>query len=379
MTVKFLKSNDLKGSLALVVGTRPGIIMFSPIIRACVRRELDFFVIHTGQHYSPNMDGWIFRDLELPQPRHQIEGVGEKKMHGAQTAAMLEAIEKVLLEERPSMVLVGGDANTNLAGALAARKLHITLGHVEAGERSFDWRMPEEHNRRIIDHISEFLFTTNEKGVRHLEDEKVMGEISITGNTIVDAVFQNYEISTQKSDFLAKNGLDKVRYVVMTSHREENVDDPENLANILLGAEYVIRETGSVVFFAAHPRTLVRLEQFDLLDRARSTEGLLLREAPSYLNFLALLGGSAMVITDSGGVQQEACILQKPCVTLRENSEWTETLDIGANMLAGTDAERIRDVAQIMMGKDGHWNNPFGDGKASERILDICSEVLKGF
>lgn len=379
MTIKFLQKDDLSGSVALVVGTRPGIIMFSPIIRACVRRKVDFFIIHTGQHYSPNMDGMIFDGLNMPRPRHQIKGIAEKKMHGAQTAAMLEGVEKVLIQERPSVVLVGGDANTNLAGALAARKLHITLGHVEAGERSYDWRMPEEHNRRIIDHISDLLFTTNEKGARHLEEEKVMGKIFTTGNTIVDAAYQNYEIANKKSDFLAKNGLKPGEYAVLTSHREENVDDPEKLAGILQGMEYVARELGLFIFFAAHPRTLVRLKEFHLDQRARSIKGLLVSDAPAYLDFLSLLGGASLILTDSGGVQQEACILKKPCVTLRENSEWTETVDIGANMLAGTDPGKIQRAAVIMIQKKGDWTVPFGDGKASERIVDICLKSLKGY
>jgi UDP-N-acetylglucosamine 2-epimerase (non-hydrolysing) len=362
--------------LARVVGTRPGIIMFSPIIRACVRRGLDFFIIHTGQHYSPNMDAMIFKDLELPLPRHHIEGVAEKKMHGAQTAAMLEGVEKVLVEERPSIVLVGGDANTNLAGALAARKLHIMLGHVEAGERSYDWRMPEEHNRRMIDHISDLLFTTNEKSARQLADEKVMGKIFTTGNTIVDAACQNYEIARTKSDILEKNTLKPGGYGILTTHREENVDDLERLAGILEGVERVAKELGVIIFFAAHPRTLIRLKQFNLEERVRSMDGLLLREAPAYLDFLAVLGSARIVLTDSGGVQQEACILRKPCVTLRENTEWVETLEIGANVLAGTDSERIFEAARKMIEKEADWDAPFGDGKTSDRIMDICLETL---
>lgn len=377
MGIKFLHKDDLNKSLALVVGTRPGIIMFSPIIRACSQRKLSFFIIHTGQHYSPNMDGMIFEDLRLPDPKYHIEGVAEKKLHGAQTAAMLEGVEKVLVDERPSIVLVGGDANTNLAGALAARKLHITLGHIEAGERSYDWRMPEEHNRRMIDHISDLLFATNEKAERHLRNERVMGKIFITGNPIVDAAYENSEIAQAKSDIHEKNGLEPGRYMVLTTHREENVDDPARLSGIFQGVRRVIKEIGLRVFFAAHPRTLDRLQQFKLRDTVQSMHGLLLREAPAYLDFLALLDGASLVLTDSGGVQQEACILEKPCVTLRENSEWVETLDAGANMLAGTDPERIFQASLTMLGKPVNWRPLFGDGKTSDRILDICIKMLQ--
>jgi len=376
MDIKFFQKQDLSGSLALVVGTRPGIIMFSPIIRACIEHELNFFIIHTGQHYSPNMDRTIFENLKLPKPKHHIEGVADKKLHGSQTAAMLEGIEKVLVTERPSVLLVGGDANTNLAGALAARKLHITLGHVEAGERSFDWRMPEEHNRRIIDHISDLLFTTNEKGAKHLADENVMGKTFVTGNTIVDAAYQNHAIAEKASGFLSNHNLKKGHYAVLTSHREENVDDRNNLTGILTGAYEVAKATGLTIFFAAHPRTLNRLENFGLLTWAKSLEGVVINEAPAYLDFLTLIGGAKMILTDSGGVQQEACILKKPCVTLRENSEWTETLDIGANVLAGADPKRILAAALSMKDGAGEWDNPFGDGKAAERIVGICSGCL---
>jgi len=377
MDIKYLKNQELNDSIALIVGTRPGIIMFSPIIRACQNKGVNFFVIHTGQHYSPNMDNLIFRDLGLPHPKHRIEGVAEKKLHGSQTAAMLEGIEKILIHEKPSMMLVGGDANTNLAGALAARKLHIILGHIEAGERSYDWRMPEEHNRRMIDHISDLLFATNEKGARHLYDEKIMGEVFITGNTIVDAAIQNFDIAISKSNILKKNKLIKNEYAVLTSHREENVDNPDRLEGIIKGIERVTLSLGLKVFFAAHPRTLNRIAQFKLNERIRSIKKIIIQDAPSYLDFLALIGNSRIIMTDSGGVQQEACIFKKPCVTLRGNSEWTETLEIGANLLVDTDPSSILEGTRKMLQKKPDWKTPFGDGNAANRIIDICIKSLR--
>jgi UDP-N-acetylglucosamine 2-epimerase (non-hydrolysing) len=375
--VKILMEEELDNSVCFIIGTRPGIIMFSPIIRECLKRKVNFFIIHTGQHYSYNMDKAIFNALDLPGPEFHLEGVAGKKYHGSQTAAMLEGVEEILLKERPALVLVGGDANTNLAGALAARKLQLNVGHVEAGERSYDWRMPEEHNRRMIDHISNLLFTTNEKGAKRLKEEKVMGEVYVTGNTIVDAADQNFEIAKAMSTIIEDNGLEPKKYCILTAHREENVDVVENLVGILEGIERFIAEMNLPVFFAAHPRTLNRLENFGLLGKVKKIPALLLREAPGYLDFLKLLASSRLVFTDSGGVQQEASIFKVHCVTLRENTEWTETLDIGANQLAGTNPKRILETARAMLDKNNDWEIPFGDGRAAERILDICQRVFK--
>src|SRR5215469_5276386 len=196
--LKVLRPDQLESKICVVIGTRPGIVMFSPIIRELERRAVDFFVVHTGQHYSYNMDRVLFEDLGLKEPGCRLETVRFCTYHGEQTAEMLKGVEQILLEHRPKLVLVGGDANTNLAGALAARKLHLKVGHVEAGERSFDWSMPEEHNRVIIDHISDYLFATGEKARANLLREGIRGEIHITGNPIVDACYQNLEIASQR-------------------------------------------------------------------------------------------------------------------------------------------------------------------------------------
>jgi UDP-N-acetylglucosamine 2-epimerase (non-hydrolysing) len=352
--------------------------MFSPIIRESLQRELDFFVIHTGQHYSYQMDQIIFDTLNLPRPAYHLDGVAEKKYHGAQTAAMLEGMERVLLQERPGLVIVGGDANTNLAGALAARKLHIDVGHIEAGERSYDWRMPEEHNRRMIDHIADLLFATNEKSANRLRDEKVLGEVFVTGNTIVDAALQNIDIARRTSRIIEENGLELRNYIVLTAHREENVDFVENLTGIIEGIISLCEASGLNIFFAAHPRTLNRLEHFGMMAMVKDHAGVILRPAPGYLDFIHLLASARLVLTDSGGVQQEACIFKVPCVTLRENTEWLETLEIGANILAGTDPPRIVTAAMEMLERKIEWEIPFGEGQAAARILDICVQFLRG-
>ncbi|MCG2776962.1 MAG: UDP-N-acetylglucosamine 2-epimerase (non-hydrolyzing) [Desulfobacterales bacterium] len=374
--VKTLDSSSLDRKIAVIVGTRPGIVMFAPIIHELQKGSIPHIVIHTGQHYSPNMDAQFFTDLELPEPQYHIEGVADKKTHGAQTAAMLEGIERVLLKEKPSLVLVGGDANTNLAGALAARKLRMQVGHMEAGERSFDWRMPEEHNRRMIDHISEHLFATGEKAEKHLLKESVQGKIYIIGNPIVDASIQHLTLAKKNSDALERLKLKAGGYALLTTHREENVDFQDLLRNILEGVSRASEALNLPILFLCHPRTLKRLKEFELWDWVNALPGLHVHEAVGYLDFLNLIAHARLVFTDSGGVQQEACIHHVAAVTLRENTEWTETLSHGANRLAGTDPQRIVAASQEAVRTKREWPVPFGDGSAAAKIVDICIRII---
>lgn len=376
--LKVLRKEELQDKVCVVVGTRPGIVMFSPIIRELKQRDLDFILIHTGQHYSYNMDSQFFENLEIDAPHYKFDGLKELMYHGEQTAEMLRNCERVLLEERPKIVLVGGDANTNLAGALAARKLHIMVGHVEAGERSYDWRMPEEHNRRMIDHISDLLFVTNRKGKKTLLGEKAQGKIFITGNPIVDAAHQNKDIARRRSNVLAEWGLQSGDYFVLTLHREETVDSERNLKNVILSMKKVRERFGKGVLFLAHPRTLKRIEQFGLSALTEEAPALGVKEAVGYLDFINLLSNAQLVFTDSGGVQQEACIFMIPCITLRDNTEWTETIEAGVNVLAGTEPGRIIEGAERMLLSRNEWIEPFGDGTSAKKIVDIISkEVLR--
>jgi UDP-N-acetylglucosamine 2-epimerase (non-hydrolysing) len=376
--VKIIDPQTLEKKIALIVGTRPGIVIFAPIIHEMRRLKLPHLIIHTGQHYSPNMDAQFFQDLELPAPDYRIEGVAEKKTHGAQTAAMLEGLERVLLTERPRLVVVGGDANTNLAGALAARKLWIQIAHVEAGERTYDWRVPEEHNRRMIDHISEYLLVTNAKAKAYLEKESVMGQIYITGNTKVDASMQHMELAKRKSGALERLGLQPQKYLLLTAHREENVDFADKLRDMLLGVSQAGAALKLEILFPAHPRTLKRLREFELSEWARSLPNLRIIDAVGYLDFLNLLANARLVFTDSGGVQQEACINQIPAVTLHTVTEWTETLEHGANRLAGTQPADIVKAAHEAYDMPSGWPQPFGDGRASEKIVAIARQILEG-
>ncbi|WP_395022674.1 non-hydrolyzing UDP-N-acetylglucosamine 2-epimerase [Dongia sp.] len=376
---KFISAERQVPLVGITLGTRPGIIMLAPVIHELRRRQCPHFVIHTGQHYSPNMDLQMFEDLDLPAPEYRLQGVAERKSHGAQTAAMLEGIEAVLLERRPCLFLVGGDANTNLSGALAARKLRIAVGHIEAGERSFDWQMPEEHNRVMIDHVSDHLFVTGKGGVENLRRESVRGQIHVVGNPIVDASINHFTLARRKSSALDRFGLTAKHYAIVTMHREENVDVPERLKGALQGVSQAAQSSGLPALMLAHPRTLVRLKEFGLEAWLRQLPGLRVEPAVGYLDFLNLLANARMVFTDSGGVQQEACIHQVPCVTLRDNTEWTETLEIGANRLAGCNPEVIRVAAAAALETAPAWANPFGDGTTARQIADVVVRELDRF
>jgi len=366
---KFL-DDPVPGKTCVVVGTRPGIIKMSPIIDELDNRDVDSFIVHAGQHYSHNLDGQIFEDLRLDEPEYHLEDVKEKTHHGEQTAAMLTGIERALLEEQPENVLVCGDANFNLAGALAARKLRLTLGHVEAGLRSDDWRMPEEHNRVMIDHISDYLFAPTERALENAAEDNVKGEILVTGNTVVDALQRNLDVARSESSVCNDLGVTPDNYVVFTAHREENVDDKSTLTDLIEILERTSEELNMPVVYPIHPRTDDRLHEFDLKERIDTIDNLYLVDPLSYLDFIKLLGETALVMTDSGGIQEEACILGVPCVTLRENTERPETVEVGANVVAGTDPDTVLDRATTMLNANGDWDNPFGDGTAAEEIVD---------
>jgi len=351
--------------ICILLGTRPEIIKMSPVLRLLVEKGVDHFVLHTGQHYSHNMDGVFFEQLQLEQPKYNLH-VGSGT-HGEETGKMLVGIEKILMEEKPDVVLVEGDTNTTLAGALAASKLHIKVGHVEAGLRSFDMTMPEEINRIIADHASDYLFTPTEVSRKNLLREGLdQAKIHVTGNTIVDAVQQNLKLAI-KTELPKELVLD--RYFLVTLHRQENVDNLKKLER-LMGALSLLHETfGLPVLYPVHPRTRKRLTEFGIY----VGKGVMLVEPVDYFTFLRLEKDATLVLTDSGGMQEEACILKVPCVTLRENTERPETVDVGANVIAGTDPEKIVQLAKEMVERKRDWANPYGDGKSAERILDILA------
>jgi len=313
------------------------------------------------------MDRVFFEQLMLPEAKYKLDaGSGT---HAEQTGKILVGAEKVLREERPDAVLVEGDTNTTLAGALAAAKLNIKVGHVEAGLRSYDREMPEEINRVLVDHCSDLLFAPTDRSRRNLLEEGIPEEkVFVTGNTIVDAVYQNLEMAKAKN-VCGILGLDRSHYFLATVHRQENVDNEERFRDILKGLEMVHTEFDVPVVYPIHPRARKRLEtiNFDL-------KHVKLAEPLDYFSFLQLESNARLILTDSGGVQEEACILGVPCVTLRYNTERPETLDVGSNVLAGTNPHEIVGKARLMLNRNTSWENPFGDGRASERIIKILRE-----
>lgn len=356
--------------LGIILGTRPEIIKMSPIIRECEQKGIEYFILHTGQHYSYEMDRTFFDELELPEPKYNLD-VGSGT-HAEQSSRIMVGIEKILLEENPDIVLVQGDTNTVLAGALTAVKLHIPIGHIEAGLRSYDRRMPEEINRVIADHMSDFLFAPTDTALQNLRKEGIDdSKIFVTGNTIVDALFQNMKIAQSRSTLLQKLNLTKGQYLIVTAHRSENVDDKHILYRLISGIRKVQEIFKFPVIFPMHPRTQKMMKEFGI-----STQGITILDPVGYLDFLKLEAHARLILSDSGGVQEEACILRVPCVTLRENTERPETVEVGANILAGSDPERIVDCAMTMVSNMRNWSNPYGDGRAGEMIMRILVNSL---
>ncbi|MFC1985827.1 non-hydrolyzing UDP-N-acetylglucosamine 2-epimerase [Chloroflexota bacterium] len=351
--------------ITVVLGTRPEIIKMVPVIRELEEQESNYFILHTGQHYSYNLDRVFFEQLRLPAAKYNLEvGSGSQ---AEQTAKILTGVEKVLQQEGPDMVLVEGDTNSVFAGALAAVKLNIKVGHVEAGLRSYDWNMPEEINRILTDHCSEFLFAPTEKAKVILQGEGIPKEkIFVTGNTIVDAVYQNLEIARDSAKIISTLGLKPKEYFLVTLHRQENVDNRARFAFILEGLYGVANEFKMPVVYPIHPRSRKMMAEFNL-----NARGLRLVEPVDFLDFLQLENNARLVLTDSGGIQEESCILGVPCVTLRDNTERPETLEVGSNTLAGVLPDRIVECARLMLGRESNWVNPFGDGTAGRKIVGI--------
>lgn len=351
--------------IAFIFGTRPEIIKMSPIIRAAESAGADFYILHTNQHYSANMDKIFLEELNLPTAKYNLNiGSGS---HGSQTGRMLEGIEGVFSSDRPDVVLVQGDTNTVLAGALAAAKMGIKIGHVEAGLRSYDRTMPEEINRIMVDHIADYLFPPTKSAAKILIHEGIDNKkVFTTGNTIVDAVSQNLSLAKGKSKVLNRLRLKEKSYFLLTMHRPANVDDRTVLSQIINALGDLIATYDLPIIFPIHPRTQKQLETFKLTLPAR----LVLCEPVGYLDFLTLEANARLILTDSGGIQEEACILHVPCVTLRENTERPETIEVGANLLGGIKPATIKRAVSEMLVKNVSWKNPFGKGDAGKQIFD---------
>jgi UDP-GlcNAc3NAcA epimerase len=344
-----------------VVGARPQFIKAAPVSRALGAAGIEEVLVHTGQHYDPAMSDVFFAALRLPAPAHHL-GVGSLG-HGAQTGRMLERLEPILEAERPAALLVYGDTNSTLAGALTAAKLRVPVAHVEAGLRSFNRRMPEETNRVLTDHLASLLFAPTDAAVENLRREGITAGVVRTGDVMLDTAVLFRELVGERAQRVpAELGLVPGGYVLATIHRPENTDDDERWRGLLDGLVAVAREIGPVVW-PAHPRTRARLAAADL-------PGVRLVEPLPYFELQALLWGARLVLTDSGGLQKEAAFHERPCVTLRDETEWVELCEAGVNRLAGADPARI--VAQARAASwpaSGLPRGLYGDGHTADQIV----------
>jgi UDP-N-acetylglucosamine 2-epimerase (non-hydrolysing) len=354
---------------AIILGTRPEIIKLSPVIAVCEKLKNDYFILHTNQHYSAEMDQIFFEELQLPPPDVNLN-VGSGT-HGYQTGTMIQEIEKVLLERKPDVALVQGDTNTVLAGSIAGSKIKIKIGHVEAGLRSYDRNMPEEINRVIADHVADYCFAPTTTEEKILLAEAISKEkIFVTGNTIVDAVLRSREIGI--TDIIERIGVTKNNYIFLTTHRPENVDYKTQLDSLLKGLELINKHSNMIIVFPMHPRTRKKLNEFN----QSLPKGVMAIDPVSYMDSLTLQSEARIIMTDSGGIQEEACILGVPCVTLRKNTERPQTVEVGSNVLVGVNPNKMLEGYEQMEIKRTDWPNPFGDGKAGDRIVNILKRTI---
>jgi UDP-GlcNAc3NAcA epimerase len=371
--------------LISIIGARPQFIKIAPLAQAIdnynlrASESIDHLIIHTGQHYDPGMSEIFFEELKIPRACINLE-VGSAS-HGRQTGQMLEKVEQVLLETQPGCVVIFGDTNSTVAGALAAAKLHIPVAHVEAGLRSYNRRMPEEINRVVSDHIADLLLAPTPTAVANLHKEGVFGEIVFTGDIMLDAVLYNREIAEKKSTLLQRLGLNNQRFLLATVHRAENTDEDNRLEKLLASFQF-LADLGWLLVFPIHPRTRNILKT-KFPDWPKGDQVKII-EPVGYLDMLSLVGHAAILLTDSGGLQKEAFFLGCPCITLREETEWVETVQGDGNLIAGVEPEKITDAVKtwekrVQAGFDrSAIKDPrlFGDGNAAFQTLTAIVDYL---
>lgn len=353
--------------IVTIIGARPQFIK-TALLSKELRKDFREIIIHTGQHYDVNMSDIFFQNLDLPEVDYNL-GVGSASQ-GKQTAMMLERIEEILIDEKPDLVLVYGDTNSTLAGALAAAKLHIPVAHVEAGMRSFNREMPEEINRIISDHISDLLFCTSGSVVELLKAEGITKGVYMVGDVMYDLQKQTMEKGTGEQ-ILEQLVLKPKEYILATIHRQENTDQKENLINILKA----FQEIGETIVWPLHPRTKKRLIDFGLMEMLAEIKNLKTIQPVSYTEMIELERNARLIMTDSGGVQKEAYVAKVPCITLREETEWTETVKSGWNQLAGTNWQKIIDLISNFPEPKNHPDF-LGDGQAYTRIAQTIKKYL---
>jgi UDP-GlcNAc3NAcA epimerase len=347
-----------------VVGNRPQFVKASAV-SGLLRREHEEVLVHTGQHYDESLSRVFFAELGLAEPEREL-GLGGGS-NTSQTARMLAALEGVIEEIGPKLVLVYGDTNSTLAGGLAGAQAGVAVAHVEAGMRSFDRRMPEELNRVLTDHLSGLLLCASESSRENLERESVAGQVEVVGDVMVDVALSRLPAAEADDETLARHGVGRGEYLLCTAHRAGNVDDPDRLAMLVGLLRGLGGEDGERIVFPVHPRTRARLRAGALLEELQDTPGLELCEPLPYTELAALLCGARAVLTDSGGVQKEAYLARVPCITLRDRTEWTETVRTGWNTLVDLDLATTRGA----LGRERPEEHPelYGDGHAAERCV----------
>lgn len=350
-----------------VVGARPQFIKAAPISRI-LRTVGEEILVHTGQHYDKSMSDVFFEELEIPVPDYHLH-VGSMS-HGAQTGEMLKKVEEVLLTEKPDALLVYGDTNSTLAGALAAAKLHIPVAHVEAGLRSFNRRMPEEVNRVLTDHVSNWLFCPTKTAVDHLANEGIMDGVYIVGDVMLDAFHYNTQLAEGKAHILASLPIQAKSYALITLHRAENTDDPARLKAVV----NAINELPIPAVLPLHPRTVGKLKENNL---KIINDNVHVIEPVGYLDMIQLEFQAKLILTDSGGVQKESFFAHVPCITMRDETEWTETVTYGANTLVGADTKRIIDAVSNFSVDFSSIPDVFGEGHSAEKIVEIIKRGLE--
>jgi len=348
-----------------VIGARPQFVKAAALSREFAKHNnIEEVLVHTGQHFDANMSEIFFQEMEIPKPKYNLDinSVG----HGAMTGRMLEGIEEILIKEKPDLLLVYGDTNSTIAGALAAKKLHIKVAHVEAGLRSFNMEMPEEVNRILTDRISDYLLCPTQTAIDNLMKEgyeNIDTNIVKTGDVMQDAAYFYAQKSEEKSTVVKEINLDK--YILTTLHRAENTDDKKRLSQIV-DALNEIHTTICPIVLPLHPRTKKKLEQFDLKLDVKTIDPV------GYFDMIELIKNSSLVMTDSGGLQKEAFFFEKNCVTMRDQTEWVELIDAEVNVLVGADKSEIISQAYKMLNKSSNFSiDLYGNGKASENIVKV--------
>jgi UDP-N-acetylglucosamine 2-epimerase (non-hydrolysing) len=356
--------------VVVVAGTRPEIIKMAPVIRALNKAKIPSVFVQCGQHYDYNMAQQFIENLELPPPDFSFKI--EASSAGAQTAEIMMKMDRLLGQIEPSILLVEGDTNSVLASALAANKRVIPIGHVEAGLRSFDLRMPEEHNRRLTDHVSEYLFAPTERAKANLLKENVRGRIYLTGNTAIDAVIEHLPIAEKKSKIMAK--IPFKTFALATTHRAENVDDLSVLESFM----NVFSESPIPIVYPIHPRTRKRLQENRMLAKMEALSNVLILPPLGYLDFLVLMKNCRLIITDSGGIQEEATApsTRKPVLVMRLSTERPEAVEAGFAKVVGTDKKEILAAIDEAVRHEVElpYASPFGDGTAGQKIVDVIKK-----